>query len=375
MNITRCDFLREIACMFLMLTTCLHANFLESGELPKDYSHLVEIVQDEKKEAPFYAFNDFAEEFDQDAHDANLEYFNNHAELVEKIRGDLDGGNLQWKLDNFKQRLLFVPELRNDYAVLYQNYCNDIINYVLDKAKLDNPFCDIRILLDEKPKISENGITVFLVHNLAKEYVASYAFSNDRNESVKVELAGRIFLGDVGSYTSNLYYKENGEFEFIKDNYTIWRNSARNPYTALMVPAEETLHIVLRKYTEKAIKRSLEIGSVRTIEEVKRISEDWMQVEEAIVGGIVNILLRDYIVEHINNFKYSSIEEDITSKNEFRRYMYLKKGIEVVKNMGYIEAIDMYSCNPMEFRKLLSCAPSAQEVYLDHDRRNRHDGA
>ena len=44
----------------------------------------------------------------------------------------------------------------------------------------------------------------------------------------------------------------------MRNNYTIWQNSAQLTYNALIVPIEETLHIALRPYTEKAIRNEIE---------------------------------------------------------------------------------------------------------------------
>jgi hypothetical protein len=50
-----------------------------------------------------------------------------------------------------------------------------------------------------------------------------------------------------------------------------------------MVPAEETLHITIRGYTESAIRESVKQSHQRSLKSVEKIVEDWMAVEEAIV--------------------------------------------------------------------------------------------
>ena len=47
-----------------------------------DYSRLVELIKLEDREEPLYAFNDFAEGFDEDSHRANLEYLEDHPGLI-----------------------------------------------------------------------------------------------------------------------------------------------------------------------------------------------------------------------------------------------------------------------------------------------------
>jgi hypothetical protein len=298
-------------------------------------------------------FNDFEEDFDTESHRANIEFFDDHPHLVSKIQKDLNAKKLRWKLDKLAYRLVFVPEKSKKYATLFKTYCNDAINYTLDKTKLSNPYQDLETLLEESPEISDEGVTVFLVHNLAKEYVARYSFTNTKRKKVVIELAGTLFSGKVGSYTTDIIMEESGEFRFIRDDYTIWQNSAKNPYTALTVPVEETLHIALREHTERAIKDELESKCVESIGEAERIVDNWMAVEEAIVGGLVHSMFPQFLEKHFNNVPKSLIDEDIESKMEFRQYRHLKNGIQIVESMGCKKAIELYKADPMEFKALL----------------------
>jgi len=320
---------------------------------PSDYTRLLDLIELEDGEKPLYVFSDFEREFDEDSHEANLDYFNQHPELIERIRKELGGEEIRWRLDTLMHRLLFVPETRKEYATIFENYCKHVIGYVLDKTNLNSPYRKLQTLDQESPIIGDSGITVFLVHNLAKEFVARYIFSNKRRKKVKIDLRGIVFLGTVGSYTTKVYLGDNGKLEFRRDNYTIWQNSAKNPYTALTVPVEETLHIALREHTEIAIKEQLERNSVESAEGLENIVEDWIAIEEAIVGGLVHTLFPPFIIRCLPNFPYFLIEEDMKSKSEFKKYRFLKKGIEVVESVGYEKALKMYSNDPMEFRKLL----------------------
>lgn len=320
---------------------------------PNDYIRLVDLIELEDKEKPLYVFSDFEREFDEDSHEANLDYFNQHPELIERIRNELGGGEIRWRLDTLMHRLLFVPETRKKYATIFENYCKHVIGYVLDKTNLSNPYRKLQTLAQERPIISDNGIMVFLVHNLAKEFVAKYIFSNKRRKQVKIDLRGTVFLGTVGSYTTTVYLGDNGKLEFRRDNYTIWQNSARNPYTVLTVPVEETLHIGLREHTERAIRERIELSSVKDPEEVESIVEDSIAIEEAIVGGLVHALLPDFVNRYVPDLPYSLIEEDMRSKGELKQYRHLKKGIEIVEGMGYENAIKMYSNDPIEFKNYL----------------------
>ena len=78
------------------------------------------------------------------------------------------GPKLKWKLDSLKNRLVFVPEDRQDYAALYRDYCRDAIDFVLNETKLANPYADLITLDRKKPRMEQqHGIVVYLVYNLA----------------------------------------------------------------------------------------------------------------------------------------------------------------------------------------------------------------
>ena len=328
---------------------------LASPDQPSGYSRLMELIMLDDMAEPLYPFNDFKAELDTASHGEYLTYLNEQPDVLKKIYTGLGSEKIQWKLDNISNRLLYVPEMREEYATLYESYCNDVVTYVLDKTKLKNPYRSIQTLLYEKPDISDDdkGIVAFLVHNIIEESSATYIFSNPEGKKLKVELNERTFSGAVGSYGTDIYIRENGEFEFISNKYTIWQNSAKNPYTALLVPAEETLHIVLRKYTERVIKETLKENSIRTLKEVEEIVDNWIAVEEAIVGGLVYTLIPEMIDQYLDQQTQDLVEADLQRKRKFKRYHHLRKGIGIVGRIGYAESIKLYKEDPNRFKALL----------------------
>jgi len=115
----------------------------------------------ENRSAPVYAFNDFVKRFDRAGHKTTLAYLNNRNNLIKKIKKDLGGKRLQWKLEDFEQRLLYVPETREEYAALFENYCHEVIDFIVDETELDNPFTNIETLDHPKPEIPQNkGVAV-----------------------------------------------------------------------------------------------------------------------------------------------------------------------------------------------------------------------
>lgn len=337
-------------------------------EFPVDYSRLLEFIKMQDKEEPFYIFNDFEDDFDADSYKTTMEYFNSHPAIGEKLRSDLNGKEVRWELLNIEHRILFVPETREEYSRLYKSYCNQVIKYILDKTNFNNPYSGMHTLVEAQPELFNNkGITAFLVHNLVKEFNSTFVFFNEKNKKIKVKLNGRIFLGEVGSYTSFVILQDNGDFELKRNNFTVWQNSAANPYTALMTPVEETLHILLRENTEKMIKEKIDHNSVKTIENIQTIADEWISVEEAVVGGLVHALFPGFAKQYLGTLQKSLEDEDLETKSKFCKYKYLKRGIDLVERLGYKEAIRMYKENTKEFKKLLKSQFKEFVILDSHD--------
>jgi hypothetical protein len=321
---------------------------------PRDYSPLVELLKTQQKaEAPLYAFNPFEDAFDKDADSLGLRFFNENPRLMRNIRKDLGTGEIEWRLEHSRHRLLFVPEKRERMARLFEAYCGHVIDYTLQQTKLENPYVEIVTLAKETPELPEEGVTVFLVHNLAEEVMGTYVFSNPARKSVKIDLSRKTFLGEVGSYTTNIFLQGGGEPEFTWDRFTIWQTAARNPFSVLCVPVEETLHIAVREYTHRAIQEQFQANAATDAEALEGIVADWMAIEEALVGGVVHALLPRFLKSHARNLPDSSIEEDIKSRREFERYQHLERAIEVVGELGHEKAIRIYADHPGKFKELV----------------------
>ena len=341
----------------LFLAISIYSCSLFSPRRPtSDYSRLVELMRLEDRSTPVYAFNDFVKRFDQAGYNATLAYFNNHNDLIKKIRKDLGGKRLQWKLEDFEQRLLYVPETRPEYATLYENYCHEVIGFILNKTQFDNPYTNIETPEHPKPAIPQDkGVAVFLVHNLAREYVGTYSFFNENHpKKVKISMRGRTFIGEIGSYSSMLEVQDDGTLKFKRNRYSIWQNSAEMPYNALIVPIEETLHISLRPNTESAIRQQVAALENKSHQQIEEIVDQWISVEEAIVGGLVNIFFPQVVSRYINDFPHSEIKTAVHAKLSQKRYRYLQKGIEAVRTMGFKTAIKTYRRDPEIFRALVA---------------------
>ncbi|MGA8181327.1 MAG: hypothetical protein WB792_14795 [Desulfobacterales bacterium] len=336
--------------LFIMCTE--KATFASNS--PKNYSVLLDLIQLEDKQSSFLALNDFEISFDKNLHKTNIDFFNQHPQLVKKIKRDLDNKPIRWRLKNISHRLLYVPETRKKYAAIFAKYCHDVIGDVLKLLNLKNPYSKIYTLDGTSPYVVESdGIEALIVHHLGQEYVADYVFSNPDQKKIAIQLKGVISLNEIGSYSSYGYVNKDGSFEFTRDSYTIWQDTSKNPYTALMTPVEETLHIALRRYTEKSIKHRIEKSSIKTLKEINRIVEDSISVEEAIVGGLVHAVFPPIVQKYIPGLPASWIKSDIETKSTFKKYRYLVNGINIVERLGYKKSIELYQDNPMAFRRLV----------------------
>mgnify|MGYP006284669797 CR=1 FL=1 len=334
----------------------LQSSPVQAETLPAaaDYGRLIEQIHQESLEGPLRPFADFQPIFDQQCHQANLAYFRRHPRIIRRIKKDLDASQITWRLEAQKQRLLFVPEKRAAYARLYEQYCKDLVAYVLEKTRFENPFNRIVSLHEKKPEIPPDGVAAFLIHNLAEESVSKYVFSSEEGGKTSVlKLRQTDFVGRVGAYSSHIYPRPDGSYQFVRDHYTIWQNTANNPYTALTVPAEETLHILLRGYTEQAIQTDLMAKKPMTKESIREIADHWLAVEEAIVGGLVRVLVPSFLEEATAEVALSHIEQDLTVKNAYDKYRYLKGGIEIISDIGIQKAIRIYRHSPSDFKQAL----------------------
>ncbi len=342
----------------LLLTNILVAPiFAGSMKNNTDFAHLVDLISQDSQEGPLFPFAEFNPAFDKQTHRANLSYFKNNPEIISKIKKDLNGGRITWRLEEQKQRLLFVPESRDSYQRQYEEYCKRLVDHVLEQTRLANPYKMIVSLHEEKPEIPADGVTVFLIHNLAKESVTKYIFSSDKSSKTSVmKLRETDFIGRVGSFSTSIYPKADGTFEFVRDTFTIWQNNARNPYTALMIPAEETLHILLREYTEKAIAKELTGRKTLDTEHIQSIADNWLAVEEAMVGGLVRAIVPSFLDQYTGDSSPADLQQDFETKQKYEKYCYLDQGIQLVEQVGIQKAIDLYSKDPSIIKTALADA-------------------
>ncbi len=322
------------------------------GDGPGVYDELLDYISREVRTDPLLPFST-ERDFDRRLNRQNIAFIENNAGLKEDLRAQLPGGPLHWELSRATKRLLVVPESRYGYADLFERYCRDAVAFVLQRLELPNPYR--RILTPSEMPIPEaapgEGVTAYLVHNVADDYVEEYLFYTPQAETgrVMIRLGNREFSGRIGTYSSHLVIGRDRRIDFVRDAFTIWRNSARNPLNVFIAPVEETLHIALREATENAIVCHLEQLDSPDREAVEAVVHDWMAVEEAVVGGLAFRLLPEMFGNLIPAQMSGRLAEALDARKEFARYQYLAEGIRIVARLGMSDTIRHYQTDLIRF--------------------------
>lgn len=324
-----------------------------------NYNRLMDFIQRRNLEAPLVLLSDSKGEFDRQLNRENLAYLKKNTTLIEHIQQRLDAETLKWKLSGSSKRVLVVPEERSDYAELFEQYCKEAVDYALHRTQLPNPYLQIATLkepisLTDAP--AADGVTAYLVHNIADEYIEEYLFFNQDNADtkIKIKLSNRVFTGKIGSYTSKLTIGEDSTVEFVHEPYTLWQNSAKNPINVLVAPIEETLHIALRSATESAIRNKIARVKPQTLDEVQQVVDEWIAVEESIVGGLVTRLMPEIFARFLSGSFEKEMAESLAERDTHEQYRYLQQGIRIVADLGIRPAIRLYTAEPLHFKRLIS---------------------
>ena len=115
---------------------------------------------------------------------------------------------------------------------------------------------------------------------------------------MKYRASGAIFSNHLGAVDLEIQLKAPGQFGLSRKAFTIWQNRTENLYTLMSIPVEETLHYQLGKATDREIEASMKNHPPENLSAVQRLAEEWMAVEESVVGGLVNRVLDRYCTQH-----------------------------------------------------------------------------
>ena len=349
-------------CLFLLIGV-FTAHASNPPEDDQDFSRLLSLIELQDLQDPLVPFGATEKNFDRQQNQENIAYLNRDQTLIHQIQRRLDSQTVNWRLNNASKRLLVVPETREEYAGLFERYCRAAVDYLLTRIQMPSPYERIVTLTGALPAVPDpmqpTGMTAYLVHNLVDEYVEEYLFfgENDEQRKVKIKLSNRTYSGTIGSVTSMLKIESENRFEFTREPYTVWQNSSTNPLEVFIVPIEETLHILVRPFTETAMHADLTAFEPTQLDQVQQVVNDWMAVEEAIVGGVVWQVMPDILTRYVHNGPPQDLLADtLIKREELPRYRWLRPAIDVVTALGVNQALDVYSNDPLTFKSMIDSA-------------------
>ncbi len=327
------------------------------AEISKENTRMMqELISQKPLEAPLLIFHGYQDDPDYEIKHRIAQDAASQHDLVKIIQKDIGlDNNIEITFESLESELLFVPESRKKYAEAYRSYCINVIDSLFAKIKMEIPMGGIVNLVDEYPKILENQITAFIVHRLGKKYKTVCSFTNANGEvSRKFTLEGAFFSNQLGSVELEILCPQKGVFDLKRKDYTIWQNNTDNLVNILTIPIEETLHYIMGQYTDKKITEDLKHNHVQHVSELKKISDHWMAVEEAVVGGLVHTLLPGLAYKYAIYLSDRDMQLSFMEKSHLPQYRFRKTGIAYVKKTGFQQAIDMYKNDPAAFARRIN---------------------
>jgi hypothetical protein len=315
--------------------------------LSDDLELVSHIPQLAKREGPLLAFRDFAPDPDVEVERHIRLQVTGQKDLLARVKEKIEfEKQVALSMEEIEVRLMFVPQAQEGPSAAYHRYCLNVTDYLFDIIRMEKIYATIASPQTRHPQIAETGISAFLVHRLAKEYRAVCRFTAESGRSVKYKATGAIFSNHLGAVDLEIELLAPGQFGLSRKPYTIWQNHADALFTLMAVPVEETLHYCLGIATDRQIAEALRTDSPLTLTAAKNIADEWMAVEESVVGGLVNAVLERYCTQHHIALPASVVPT-------LHQYRYRNQGIDLVQRLGCQEVIAIYRDSPSNFKSRL----------------------
>lgn len=327
---------------------------IAAAALQDDLELVSRIPQMAEREGPMLVFRDFAADPDVEVDQHIRTQLGLRKDLLGQLRKKI-GFEKQVRLsvEDIQVRLMFVPQLLEGHAAAYQHYCRDITDFLFEVNRMENFYAAISSPRESYPPVSETGISAFLVHRLAKDYRAVCKFTAESGRSVTYKATGAIFSNHLGAVDLEIRSMASEQFDLARKPFTIWQNNTENLYTLMSVPVEETLHYQLGKATDREIATFMKNHPPENLSAAQRLAEEWMAVEESVVGGLVHRVLEHYCILHHMAIPATAPEKTPLLVPPLHQYRYRKQGIQLVENLGFQEAMALYMNSPSDFRDQL----------------------
>jgi hypothetical protein len=307
-----------------------------------------------ERDTPLLIFRDYVADPDPEVEQHIRDQFHQrpdiHARIKEKFRS---GGRVWLSIEDLDVRLMFVPQQQKRYAAAYQHYCKNIIDYVFQINGAENFYTAIEAPRESYPLIPETGIAAFLVHRLAKAYRGVCRITTDDGKSVKYRLSGAIFSNHLGAVDLDIEYLAPGRFALQRQPFTIWQNNSDTAYNLMAIPVEETLHYYLGAATDRQIAEALRENPSMNLDMAKALANEWMAVEESVVGGLVDQVLSRYCRTYGLPFPNGGSDTTDAPVAPLPQYRYRKNGLKLVRDLGLRQTVAMYLDHPADFKARL----------------------
>ena len=307
-----------------------------------------------EREGPMLVFRDFLPDADVEVEQHIRLQVGQQKDLLDQLRNKIGfEKKVNLSVEEIQVRLMFVPQLQEDHAVAYHRYCRDITDYLFEIYEMDNCYAAITSPNESYPPLSQTGISAFLVHRLAKDYRAICRFTAESGRSVTYRASGAIFSNHLGAVDLEIQLMAPGQYGLSRKAFTIWQNHTKNLYTLMSIPVEETLHYELGKATDREIAASMKNHPPENLFAAQRLAEEWMAVEESVVGGLVTGLLDHYCTQNHTAIPVIIPGEVRPVVPSLHQYRYRVRGIQLVETLGFREALALYMRSPSNFRDQL----------------------
>ena len=327
---------------------------IASAALQDDLELVSTIPHMAERQSPMLVFRDFVADPDLEVEQHIRFQLGQRKDMLDLLRKKIGfEKKVTLSVEDIQVRLMFVAQLQEDHAVAYHRYCRDITDYLFEMNQMDNCYAAITSPNENYPPLSQDGVSAFLVHRLAKDYRAVCRFTAESGRSVKYRASGAIFSNHLGAVDLEIQAIAPGKFALSRRAFTIWQNNTENLYTLMSIPVEETLHYQLGKATDREIAASMKNHPPENLAAAQRLAEEWMAVEESVVGGLVARLLESYCTLHHMAIP-AFINGDSGKKSpSLHQYRYRDRGVKLVENLGFREALRLYMESPAMFRDQL----------------------
>ena len=327
---------------------------LAAAALQDDLDMVTNMPQMAEREGPLLIFRDFEDDPDVEVEQHIHSQLGQRKDLLDLLKQKI-GYQKQVKLSvqDIQVQLMFVPQMQDGHAAAYHRYCLDVTNYLFEATQVENLYAAIISPRESYPSRADAGVTAFLVHRLAKAYRAVCQFTADSGRSIKFRVSGAIFSNHLGAVDLEIQVLADGQFGLSRKPFTIWQNNTENLYTLMSVPVEETLHYLLGSATDREIAATMQLTPPDSLAAAKRLADEWMAVEESVVGGLVNRVLEHYYDRRrmAKPPLISPVEQPAVPA--LPQYRYRARGIELVQQLGYQKALAMYMDSPSTYRDQL----------------------